>query len=384
MTSTLSHPRQFIPAASRIRAGIRLGLVLVAMGNALAGRTPFTPERDSTVIATLRPSALTASERQYRTARAALTSDPTNLTLALDVARQALRRARAESDPHYLGHASLALAPWWNAAVPPVELLVMRATVRQSRHEFAEALADLNAAVARDPRHAAAWLTKVTLHTVLGDVPAARASAVRLLTLADPLTIAAAIAPVAALEGQPLPAIRQLEAALQRAPALGPDATPEQRDTVVWAGTVLAELLARAGRTDEAEAWFRRSLAQAPADPYLLGAFADFLLDQRRPAEVLPLLRDFERMDALLLRLAEAQRAVSPGSETAAVTQLRARFEAARARGDRLHLREEARFHLRLLGDFATARRLAEENWSIQKEPADARLLEETEPENRP
>ena len=47
------------------------------------------------------------------------------------------------------------------------------------------------------------------------------------------------------------------------------------------------------------------------------------------------------------------------------------------ARGERVHLREEARFRLRLLDDAQAALPLAEENWQIQKEPADSRLLDE-------
>jgi len=348
-----------------------------------ATRLPFTPPDDSAVVARLRPGGTGAAERQFRAARAALSASPTNLALALDVTRQAIRRARAEGDPRPLGHALTALGPWWTLSAPPVEILVLRATIRQSLHDFPAALADLNAAVARDPRHAAAWLTKATVHTVRGEVSEARAAAARLVMLADPLTAAVAVAQVAALDGQTAKAIPQLLRALERTPVTV-TSPPEQREAAVWAGTVVAELLARSGRPAEAEKQFQTALHLAPGDPYLLGAWTDFLLDHQRAAEVLPLLREHAHVDALLLRFAEAQRAVSAGSEAASVAQLRARFDLARLRGDRLHLREEARFHLRLLGDFATARRLAEENWIIQKEPADARLLAETEPESAP
>ena len=42
-----------------------------------------------------------------------------------------------------------ALTPWWNLAEPPVEVLILRATLRQRRHEFDSALADLTAALQR-------------------------------------------------------------------------------------------------------------------------------------------------------------------------------------------------------------------------------------------
>jgi hypothetical protein len=54
---------------------------------------------------------------------------------------------------------------------------------------------------------------------------------------------------------------------------------------------------------------------------------------------------------------------------------LNERFAAARAGGVRTHLREEARFRLEVEGDSAAALNLAIENWAIQKEIADARLL---------
>lgn len=53
---------------------------------------------------------------------------------------------------------------------------------------------------------------------------------------------------------------------------------------------------------------------------------------------------------------------------------LQARFAAARARGDRVHLREEARFVLEVSKDARGALALALENWGVQKEPADARI----------
>ena len=44
-------------------------------------------------------------------------------------------------------------------------------------------------------------------------------------------------------------------------------------------------------------------------------------------------------------------------------------------RGDRVHLREEARFALHILGDARNAVRLAQQNWAVQREVADVRIL---------
>ena len=51
------------------------------------------------------------------------------------------------------------------------------------------------------------------------------------------------------------------------------------------------------------------------------------------------------------------------------------RFAAARQRGDTTHRAEEARYQLRLRGNPQEALRLAAENYRVQREPRDARIL---------
>jgi predicted Zn-dependent protease len=131
----------------------------------------------------------------------------------------------------------------------------------------------------------------------------------------------------------------------------------------------------RAGMAAEAEAHFRGALALDDGDFYLLGAYADFLLDSGRADEAGALLRDKTRADPLLLRYALALRARGSSELPGAIEQLRDRFAASRLRGDRVHLREEARFALHLLDAPADALDLARENCRVQKEPADLRIL---------
>ena len=116
----------------------------------------------------------------------------------------------------------------------------------------------------------------------------------------------------------------------------------------------------------------------APADPYLLGVYADFLLDQGRAKEISRWLAPHARIDALLLRLTEANRLLSgwnSGKVQGQIAELGARFDAARLRGDALHQREESRFQCRLVKNPLAAIRLARENWKVQREPADARTF---------
>ena len=101
-------------------------------------------------------------------------------------------------------------------------------------------------------------------------------------------------------------------------------------DEKIWALTILAEAEARLGQTTEAETHFKKVLAMGKRDPYLLGAYADFLLDQGRAAEAAGLLKNENRADALLLRLALAESVIRPRPSTydEAVAVLQARLTA--------------------------------------------------------
>jgi hypothetical protein len=142
--------------------------------------------------------------------------------------------------------------------------------------------------------------------------------------------------------------------------------------------TSLAEMAARAGMATDSQGHFRDALALDAQDNYLLGAYADFLLDIGQPQDVVALLQDKTRADPLLLRYALALKAQHSKELPPQVEQLRDRFEASRLRGDRVHVREEARFTLHLLNGPQGALKLAQENWRLQREPADVRILLES------
>ena len=67
----------------------------------------------------------------------------------------------------------------------------------------------------------------------------------------------------------------------------------------LWVFTSLAETAARLGDTSAAGVHFRAALSLDLRDPYLLVAYADFLLDEGRPAEARELVRDESRIDEL-------------------------------------------------------------------------------------
>jgi hypothetical protein len=137
----------------------------------------------------------------------------------------------------------------------------------------------------------------------------------------------------------------------------------------------LAEIAVRTGKIQEAGQYFKKALALGSNDAYLLGAYADFLLDQNQADEARDLLKEHTRVDGLLLRLALAEQRLATPGLAERIASLEARFAASRMRGESLHQGEEARFTLRLLKEPAAALRLAQSNWAVQREPRDTRVL---------
>lgn len=346
----------------------RLIPVVALLSAACAQAAPFTPGSGAQVIERL-PTRLDQDQRRMR---ATLAASPADLALATSVARRHIQSARTDADPRHLGYAQAALAPWWHLAAPPPAVRLLRATLLQASHQFDRALADLDALVQATPRDPQAWLTRATVQIVRGDYQGARTSCARLWNLAPQLVAAACAASLAAMTGNVDGGRRLLDTAL----AQGGDAP----DTAAWALTLAAELAARRGDTVAAQARFRQALALAPDDTYLAGAYADFLLERRRHPEVADMLRGRSRADALLLRYCLALQQL-PGRQAelaACKDALRARFDAAKLRGDNTHQREQAWFEFALSGNAAAALVLALHNWAVQKEVPDMRIVLES------
>lgn len=355
------------PSAWYRASFLALALVVTAAA-APATAAPYRPQSDAQVLDTLPQRPGDARWRELRALRQALAADPRNADKAAALAGRYITDAMASGDPRGAGRAQAVLAPWWNHAEPPPEVRVARATVLQYGHQFDAARADLLAALAQQPDSAEAWAWLAAISLVRADLAQARQACQRLAALAPPLVGAACLAQVDSLGGEPSAAATALRQAL----LADREADAEQR---LWALTRLAEAEQRQGRLDAAEAAYRQALVLRDDDAYLLAAYADLLLDQGRPADALKLLKDRQRADALLLRAAIAAQALGTPEAARWRAELAARFEAAAQRGDALHQKEEARFALVLQGDAPRALQLAAQNFKLQREPSDARLL---------
>jgi tetratricopeptide (TPR) repeat protein len=352
---------RIIRSAAGRAAAIAAALLCAANAHAV----PHLPDRDDTVLEHLSPAVVAL--REFRGARAM----PATSTLAdaLANARRYVELGQTYSDPRAYGYAQAALGGWWTANPAPPQVLVMRARILQFRHEFDAALVQLEAALKSDQFDADAWLLFANIQQVRGNVRAARAACLKLIPIADPLIGATCAASTAALNGRSLQGEQLLAKTLMEPTG----ATASER---AWAWTTLAEARARIGEAAAAEAAFKQALILAPGDIYARAAYADLLLDQDRARDVRALLgEDAVQADATLLRLTiAAQRNADADAATLRET-FSQRFAEARARGDRTHQREQARFALEVQRDPSRALDLARSNFAVQREPADTRIL---------
>ena len=343
------------------------GCLLAGAFSASALAAPYLPKDDGAVLERLplrRADPAAAELRQLRTAAATRPDDP---GAAAALARRYFELAMAEGDPRYVGYAEAALRPW-RSDDAPAEVLFVRGLLKQYRHDFAGALRDLQGALQRDPRHIGARSWRAAIYMVGADYAAAREECRALEPQAGELLATGCRASVQAATGKARQAYGELKAALDE----HADAPSEIR---LWVLTRLAEFAWRLDEPAAAERHFRDAMALGLRDNYLLAAYADFLLEQRRPKEVSVLLRNWSNSDTLLLRLALAGKASQLPETQAHVKSLGERFAASALRGERLHLAEEARFLLDLKGDPKAALAAASENWKTQREPRDAAVL---------
>jgi len=350
------------PTANRPRVarGWLVAAAVAAMAiSTVASATPRLPERDDEVLATL-PRGVGHSSIELRAQAAA------RLDVAIPLAQFYISQSRASGDLRFLGYAQALLAPWRDRTPPIPAVLVLEATVLQSRHSFAAALSELDHALTAQPDDLQAWLTRATVLRVLGRYEEARGSCQH-LTSAEPMVAELCTQSVRALEGH-------LQSAYATVRALPVAALSGAAG--VWRCSELGEMAARMGDTAAAERWYRAALDLAPDDVYTRAAYADLLLESDRAAETLRLLQGYESMEPLLLRIAIAQQRVDDSRSLARSRELLASaFAVEERRGEEVHRREQARFLLDVAHQAQAALSVARENWRTQREPADALIL---------
>jgi tetratricopeptide (TPR) repeat protein len=347
-----------------------------------------------------------ASARQLALSR----SDP---QLAAQLAAALLEQARTSAQPQLYGRAESVLAPWIARPTVPAPLLILEANILQQRHEFGAALELLDRAIAQEPRSSQARLMRANVHIVTGDYEHARPDCAWLLGAGEQWTGSVCIAQVLGSTGQ-LERGRALLERLMAGDVAGPTDQSQvgqrqlgQRqlgqgqsgqgqsgqgqfvqgqfgqgltgEVLAWTLSVRADLALRAGALPEAQEMLTRAVALAPASDYTRLALADVLIARNQSAEVINILDMTRPSVGVLLRRAIAESRTHAGHMPDSLAELEERLNVSAQRGERTHLREEARLALEFPREGAGGRQaalaLARDNFNVQRETEDIRLL---------
>jgi tetratricopeptide (TPR) repeat protein len=338
---------------------LRVAAIFIAGGtyDALAG--PYVPADDNAVLAELSAGTRYADVSARRLALA-------RVDVAIPLAQFYIQQSRLSGDLRYLGYAEAVLAPWVKQASPQADVLVLQATLQQSRHEFSASLATLGHALALRPKDPQALLIRATVLRVLGRYPEAGAACEQFSLLVEARLAALCVQSLRGLNGH-------LESAYASLTQVSTQGWLNSEKS--WLYSELGEMAVRLGRDEEAERWFQQDLRLSPTDFYVRAAYADLMLRQGRPGEALALLHGQESLEPLLLRIAIAQKQLRDPALSESSARLRAAFAAELQRGEAVHRREQARFLLEIEDQPHLSLTAALENWTVQHEPDDVLVL---------
>ncbi|MBS0445314.1 MAG: hypothetical protein JSR59_05110 [Proteobacteria bacterium] len=365
VASSKSRSRWRSAAAASLCAAAAWGSVAAPLEQPF--RAPYVPQADAEVLQRV-PAAADPKVRAMRALRREFDADPRNLALALRLADAYVDFGRQVGDAHYAGYAEAVIAPWLAQKPAPVETLVVQATILQYRHQFDAARTLLKQVLQRDPKQGQAWLILATLDAVQGDYTAASHGCAQVAGTAGVTYGAACAAALRANLGQAEQSIAMLD-------LLARQSSGQPAAFRAWIAGLAADSAERLGRHDAAERQYRQALALTPDDNYLQVAYADFLLGRNRPADVLALLGTDSASDTAFLRIALAQAALKSPDLPRYVFVMAARFAGLQQRGSDYFGREQARFALDLQHDPEGALQIAAQNWNVQREPPDTRVL---------
>lgn len=341
-----------------------LGLV---MGDLQA--KPFIPKHDGQVLERL-PKQLfqTTVSKKVKLLRAQLKNNPKDWASANQLARQYIELSKTLADPRYMGYAQAIIEPWLQNAQYSIQPLILRAIIRQNAHDFSGAMKDLDQVLSIQPGHFQANLIKATVATVQGKYSLAMQHCKQLMRRSSLFMVLICQSTPASLSGN----AKRSYQLLRRILSSGKLMTKKESS---WAWTSLAEIAWRLGYFKAADQHFHRAKQVGVQDYYWMKTYADFLLQQQRPLDVIELIEADTQNDSLLLRLAIAEKLIDSEQLADHVAWLNERFQLNRRRGSSLHKGDEARFLLYFANQRQQALQLARQNWLIQREPTDIYIL---------
>ena len=244
---------------------------------------------------------------------------------------------------------------------------MLEAELLQQRHQFAAALERLDRTLLHAPDDVRALALRANIQLVRGQFMNARRDCMALLAQGAGALGTGCVAEVLAGTGDLARAQTLLEPQLAASNATGPVHS--------WLFSIDADIADRRGDAARAESSWRAALKADQGNEPARAELADALIRRGAAREALALVDGAPATVALLLRKLQAQIWLGADARTATRRSLDERLEVDALRGERLHLREAAELTLRIDKEPAAALPLATENFEVQRETRDARLL---------
>ena len=333
---------------------------------------PFTPKDDSFVIENLPVVSLPGRGGEKSIGQLRKESEKIdgvkNPLATFRFVKENIELSRSSGDPRYLGIAERAIDPLFQMNPPPSEAFVLRGVLRQSNHDFEGSLIDLDVALKSRPDDTQSLLSKASILTVLGRFADAEKTCRDLVNAESTVQLCCSALPRALTGSAPI-VTEELWQAIAELPASSP--------YLSWTLSLRGEVEEIDGKLSDAEESYRLALKIAPTDLYTKSSLADLLLRQDKPEIVISLLSG-TLSDNLLLRRTIAEKLThDPNFESSKQFLLR-QIEVSDRRGDKVHLREQAIFYLKVMEEPLVALDRARLNWGIQKESIDAQIFLES------
>ena len=278
-----------------------------------------------------------------------------------------LRLARTTRDARYFGRAEALVESWIARQDATPRLLIAAADLAQQRHEFVGARQLLNRAIDADPEDGGARIQRANVALLLGEFEAARRDC--LAVLRGGATFPGTVCLASTMTGP---------GSLQRARGLlAPfdGAGPAAPDIARWLLLTESDLALRDGDAQAAQQYLARAHALDPDHEETRARLAELLIEQGDTANALTLARGRTVSAALLVRRIRAASGIDAAEADSARRELDALLAVGRRRGTTSHLREEGELALFVDRDAARALVLARQNFALQKDTPDLRLL---------
>ncbi len=295
------------------------------------------------------------------------TDDAASAGHPTDDIHELIRRFRQTGDDEHLDVAWSHLEPLLADGTQDVVLLIDAATVAQSRHDFAAALAVIDRALFLQPGFDQAWLLRASIELVRGNAAEAQAACNQLRSV--PALIAVTCrARVQIARGEQQKALRALDAVLTAV-----DRASAEPEALARALSVAGDAAATLD-PDKAIDYYRHSL-ELVESTQVRAALVDVLLrTDRVPVASSVVASGHDALPLTVRRLLIAVRTGETDRVADEITRMDHEFRHWIADKDWAHAREMARFYIDVLDRPELARRLVRINLGIQREPEDLLL----------